>query len=83
MNSSFVRSSSSSGREKAKHSTPTTTPMSTHITNDEHTVRSVPRASPAPRRRAAHTFTPLPMPSRNPMNSDTSSDVDPTAPSAL
>ena len=83
INSSFVFSSSSSGREKTKHSSPTTIPMSTHITNDEQTVRSVPRSSPAPRRRAAQTFTPLPMPSRKPMNRDTSSDVDPTAPSAL
>ncbi len=57
--------------------------MMEHTSREECTVFAAPSLSELPSLCAVRTFTPAPIPIRNPVNSDTSSVVEPTAPSAI
>ena len=82
ISSSLVCSMVSIGPASSMQIRHTMMPKAVHSTKDVWTVFSTRSRSPMPRPRATATLTPLPMPISSPVNSDTSSVVDPTAPRA-
>ena len=82
ISSSLVFSISSIWRANRLQARHTTTPKMVQMMNAEWMVFSVSSSLPIPSARATATLTPAPMPMRNPANSVTSVDVEPTEPSA-